>query len=226
MARLVGVDGIPAEAAFAPMNLISDQGSRGARWAKLTIVPQEGDAQFAPAGCILEDAGLVDGQHIVFIFRADFDPQILPFLQPRVTGHLMKYVECEGHAPCLAPALKLATLGHYRSRYPDLEGVGDVMEGRVNLKENFAEFRQRTGASDSRFMLGEHHVKVEMTYDIDDSALIYCTAELGARPENQWTVGCPIRGALELARQLGIECARQSNQIWRKGTDGTDIIIA
>ena len=207
------------------MNLISNQGSRGAKWAKLTIVPQGDDAQFAPAGCIFEDAGLVDGQHLVFIFRADFDSHILLSLQlQRTTGHLTKYVECESRAPCLAPALKLATLGHYRSRYPDLEGVGDVMEGRVNLKENFAEFRQRTGAGS--FILGEHYVKVETTYEIDDAALIYCTAELGARPEKHWTVACPIRCTLALARQIGIECARQSNQIWRKGSGGMDIVTS
>ena len=90
------------------------------------------------------------------------------------------------------------------------------------MKENFAEFRQRTGAG--KFMLGEHHVKVETTHEIDDTALIYCTAELGARPEKHWTAACPIRCALELARQIGIECARQSNQIWRKGSGGMDII--
>ena len=187
-------------------------------WTKVTVGVGAGDAhhRLVPRGCTLEDAGLVDGEHLVLVFRVDYERSFSSSLLTHLTGTLVKYVE--DYPPCTASTLKLATLKHYRIRYPELEGVGDSMEGRVSLSETVSEMLSRTGVAS--YLPGAHHASVTSTYQAEDRSLIYCTAASGARPEKHWTMGCPIRSASELARRLGIECARQGSRIWRQGTGG------
>ena len=194
-------------------------------WTKVTVEEATGDAlhPLVPRGCVLEDAGLVDGQHRVFVFRVDYGRSLFPVLPTRPPRMLVKYVDQEDYAPCTAVALKLATLEHYRVRYPDREGVGDSMEGRATIAGTFSEMRLRTGVAG--YFPGEHHVGITSTYQVDDRSLIFCTAASGARLEKDWIIGCPIRSASELARLLGIECARQGSRIWSQGSGGLDTFV-
>ena len=183
-------------------------------WVELATGREAADAchPLGPPRSRLEVAGSVDGQHLVRVFRVDYAGTLSsasPAVSPR---RLVKYVDRAHYAPCVASALRLATLAHYRTRYPDLEGVGDDMEGRASIQENLAEFCERAGRS---YPSGAHYVQVGATHQGGDSSLIWCTAASTGRPERHWTVACRISDSSAVARQLGIECARQHNRLWR-----------
>ena len=191
-------------------------------WTELTAADRTGHAAHRPPprGCTLEHAGLVDGKHRVLVFRADYQRIFSPVSLTRLPATLVKYVDRAEHAPCTARTLKLATLEHYRTRYPDLEGVGDSMEGRVRVSERLSEMLARAGVAGSPW--GAEHVHTTATYSVDGRRLIYCTAASGARPEQHWTTACPIRSASDLACALGLECARQGHRVWCPAAGGID----
>ncbi len=158
---------------------------------------------------VLQDAAVVDARHLVLVFHVDHSSSILGGSIP---GELTKYSDTEDHAPYRAACLKLATLRHYRERHQDLEGTGDSMEGRSRITSTLEGMCRRHGAQNAPH--GAHHVTADVTYQTDDTSLIYCTSRAGNRASRhkRWRIESRIRDVPKLALQLGAEFAKQRGE--------------
>lgn len=191
--------------------------------AALGSFPEELNAQWRAAGCVLQSAAVVDAHHLVLVFYVDHEPSIIGAGVPR---QLTKYTDNEDHAPYQATCLKLATLRHYREQHQDLEGTWDPMEGRSRTTSTLEALCRRHRVRD--LPLGAHLATAEVTYEASDLSLIYCASTTGLRgsPREQWRVASRILDVPRFALLLGAEFARQRDEGRHTAVTGLDLFAA
>ena len=99
---------------------------------------------------------------------------------------LSTYPGREDYAPYRSESLKLATPRDYREHHQNLKGTWDPMEGRCRIASTFEEMCRRHGTHP--VLRGAHLVATNVTYETEDTNLIYCTSRtrLGAFRPVQW----------------------------------------
>ena len=170
----------------------------------------------------LEDAAVVDARHLVLVFHVDHSSSIL---RGTIPGQLTKYSDTEDHAPYHAACLKLATLRHYREQHKNLEGTGDSMEGRSRITSTLEEMCRRHGAQN--VLHGAHLVTTDVTYQTDDTSLIYCTSRAGNRASRHqhWRIQSRIHDVPKLALHLGVEFANQRGEDRHTNVPALDRVV-
>ena len=171
----------------------------------------------------LQDAAVVDARHLVLVFHVDVSSSIL---RGTIPEQLTKYSETEDHAPYHAACLKLATLRHYREQHTDLEGTGDSMEGRSRITSTLEEMCRRHGAHNVPH--GAHLVTADVTYQTDDTSLIYCTSRARNRAfrHQRWRIESRIHDVPKLALHLGAEFANQRGEGRRTNVPALDWLLS
>lgn len=171
--------------------------------------PEELNAEWRATGSVLQEAAVVEDRHLVLVFSVDHASSIIGAGIPR---QLTKYTDHENHAPYRAKCLKLATLRHYRAKHQHLEGTWDPMEGRTRISSTFAEFCERHSVQ--AVTQGTRFGTADVTYQTDDTGLIYCTSRAMSRASRheQWRVASRIRDVPKFALLLGAEFARQCDE--------------
>ena len=177
--------------------------------ASVSSLPKGVKALWRTAGWVLQDAAVFDTRHLVLVFHVDHSSSIL---RDGIPGQLTKYSDTEDHAPYRAACLKLATLRHYREQHQDLEGTWDAMEGRSRITSTLEEICRRHGVQDVAH--GAHRVTADITYQTDDTSLIYCTSRPGNRASRheQWRIESRIHDVPKFALLLGAEFAKQRDE--------------
>ena len=157
----------------------------------------------------LGDSVLVDERVLVLTFPVDYS---FRYRGERVPWRVVKYSNKEQYVPHKADSIKLSTLRHFREEYPECEGIGDPMEGRVATVSSHREFLERHDVPD--IPRSAHLVEVKVTYRVDGTALIYSTSkaegEAPPNPKNQFA--SVISDVSNFAKWLGIEFARQVDE--------------
>ena len=191
--------------------------------APVASLPKEVSGLWRAAGWALEDSAAVDAHHQVLVFSVEYGS---PIVRRGVPKRLMKHSDVEKHAPYKAECLKLATLRHYRERHRGLEGTWDPMEGRSRLESTLEEMCGRHGVRDLPH--GAHLVATTVTYQTDDTSLIYCTSGMGAdvSRHEHWKVASCIHDVPRLALLLGAEFARQRDKRRHAAVSGLDRLVA
>ena len=174
--------------------------------ASVADLPKELNALWRAAGWILKDTVVVDGRHLVLVFFVDREARNTG---GGVPGRLTKYTDVEDYAPYRAKWLKLATLRHYREQHRDLEGTRDPMEGRSRVSSTLEEMCRRHGVHE--MPRGADLVEAKVTYETEDTSLIYCTSRSMNRVSRyeQWKFASRICNVQTFALSLGTEFARQ-----------------
>ena len=191
--------------------------------ASIPELPEELAANWRASRCFLEDVHVVDRRHLVCTFFVDHASAITTAHVPtRVT----KYVDDKSHAPYRAKHLKLATLRHYREHYQNLEGTWDPMEGRCKSTSSFEELLKRHNAPSTP--LGAHHATAVVTYETENTSLIYCTslARSAVFRHEHWQEACHIVDVPRFAVLLGAEFARQCDHERHAALTGLDLFCA
>ena len=188
----------------------------------VSSLPKEVKDIWRTAGCVLQDAAVVDSRHLVLVFYVDHSSSIMGDGLP---GQLTKYSDTEDHAPYRAPCLKLATLCHYREQHQDLEGTWDPMEGRSRITSTLEEMCRRHGVQSVPH--GAHLVTADVAYQSDDTSLIYCTSRVvnHAVRHKQWRIESRIRDVPKLALHLGAEFAKQRGEGRRTDVPALDWLV-
>ena len=191
--------------------------------APVASLPKEVSGLWRAAGWVLEDSAVVDAHHQVLVFSVEYGS---PIVRRGVPKRLMKHSDVEKHAPYKAECLKLATLRHYRERHRGLEGTWDPMEGRSRLESTLEEMCGRHGVRDLPH--GAHLVATTVTYQTDDTSLIYCAFGMGAdvSRHDHWKVASRIRDVPRFALLLGAEFARQRDTRRHAAVTGLDRLVA
>ena len=157
----------------------------------------------------LGDSVLVDDRALVLTFPVNYS---FPYRDERIPWRVVKYSDKEQYAPHRADSIKLSTLRHFREEYPECEGIGDPMEGRAATVSSLTEVVGRRDVPGiPRFA---DLVEVEVTYQVDGTALIYSTskAEGDAPPNPKNQFASVISDVSKFAKWLGIESARQIDE--------------
>ena len=175
------------------------------------------------AGWVLEESAVVDAHHLVQVFSVEYGS---PIVRRGIPKRLMKYTDVEKHAPYKAESLKLATVRHYREHNRGLEGTWDPMEGQSRLESTLEEMCARHGVRDVPY--GAHLVATAVTYQTDDTSLIYCASGMGAdvSRHEHWKVASRIRDVPRFAVLLGAEFSRQHDKRRHAAVTGLDWLDA
>ena len=182
-------------------------------------LPKEPSDLWRAAGWVLEESAVVDAHHLVRVFSVEYGS---PIVRRGIPKRLMKYSDVEKHAPYKAECLKLATLCHNRG----LEGTWDPMEGQSRLESTLEEMCARHGVRDVPY--GAHLVATTVTYQTDDTSLIYCASGMGAdvSRHEHWIVASRIRDVARFAVLLGAEFSRQRDKRRHAAVTGLDWLDA
>ena len=186
-------------------------------------IPKELTDLWRAAGWVLEDMATVDSHHLVLVFSVQYASSLA---RRGVPKRLMKHSDVEKHAPYKAKCLKLATLRHYRERHRGLEGTWDPMEGRSRLESTLEEMCRRHGVR--AMPRGANLVATTVTYQTDDTSLIYCASGMGAdvSRHEHWKVASRIREVPRFGLLLGAEFARQRDTRRHAAVTGLDRLVA
>ena len=163
----------------------------------------------APGRKGLADSVLVDDRALVLTFPVDYS---FPYRDEMVPSRLLKYSKKEQHAPHTADCIKLSTLRHFRHEHPDLEGIGDPMEGIVEAHSSLQEHLETHDVP--HIPSFAHLVEAKVTYQAESTGVIYCTSkpECDCPPNPKYTVASVIQDVPKFAKRLGIEFARQVDE--------------
>ena len=185
--------------------------------------PKELSDLWRAAGWVLEDSAVVDAHHLVQVFSVEYAPSLA---RRGVPKRLTKHSDVEKHAPYKAECLKLATLRHYREHHRGLEGTWDPTEGSNRLESSLEDMCRRHGVRTPP--RGAHLVSTTVTYQTDDTSLIYCASRTGAdvSQHEHWKVASCIRDVPEFALLLGAEFARQRDAGRHAAVTGLDWLVA
>lgn len=191
--------------------------------ASVASLPEEMSGLWRAAGRVLEDSAVVGSHRLVLVFSVEYGS---PIARRGVPKRLMKHSDVEEHAPYKVECLKLATLRHYRERHRGLEGTWDPMEGRSRLESTLEEMCRRHGVR--AMPRGANLVATTVTYQTDDTSLIYCASGMGAdvSRHEHWKVASRIRDVPRFALLLGAEFARQRDTRRHAAVTGLDRLVA
>lgn len=191
--------------------------------APVAAHPKKLNSIWSDAGWDLKDMAVVDGRHLVLVFFVDHEARNIG---GGVPGRLTKYTDKEDYAPHRAKCLKLATLRHYREQHGELEGIWDPMEGQSRLESTLEEMCARHDVRDVPY--GAHLIATTVTYQTDDTSLIYCTSGMGAdvSRHGHWKVTSRICDVQRFALLLGAEFARQRDAGRLAPVTGLDWLVA
>ena len=194
---------VPLVASTMTIMAGADAGS-GIVKASVGGLPEGLNVPWGAAGRVLEDAAVVDARNLVLVFFVDHGWRTGG---AGVPGQLTKFTDNVDYVPYRAKCLKLATLGHYREQHQDLEGTWVQMEGRSRVASSLAEMCRRHGAR--TMPRGVDLVWTEVTYETEETSLIYCKSRSTVSPSERWKIASRIRHVRRFAPLLGAEFARQ-----------------